>query len=373
MLFVLPPDLTVIQAAIWFNQQLFPGRPIFNTGQALTIQGMLRTDLFEIALRETIAESPGLRLPPRSGPVPFDLPLLDLREELDPQAAAEQWMRTEMRVAIPLEDPALFRFALIRVGEDRTIWFQKYHHIIIDATGRRLLSARTASRYRALRLSVHVPTLEATTPEALLQSERRYAASNDHEADRAYWLERFARLPGPLLEINRRNTEQRRSGCHARIAFTLKRADFTRLETAARELGSSAFRVIIALTYIAFARLYDRTDIVLGLELAYRSNASEKQLVGIMARPLPLLLNLDRSITITEAVHQIDEARARDYPHRHFPIQELVRRLLGSRDKGAMACSTLSSTIFPPHTILRLRIFPSNLPICPTASRHRGR
>ena len=327
MLLVLPPDLTVIQAAIWFNQQLFPGRPIFNTGQALTIQGMLRTDLFEIALRETIAESPGLRLPPRSGPVPFDLPLLDLREELDPQAAAEQWMRTEMRVAIPLEDPALFRFALIRVGEDRTIWFQKYHHIIIDATGRRLLSARTASRYRALRLSVHVPTLEATTPEALLQAERRYAASNDHEADRAYWLERFARLPGPLLEINRRNTEQRRSGCHARIAFTLKRADFTRLETAARELGSSAFRVIIALTYIAFARLYDRTDIVLGLELAYRSNASEKQLVGIMARPLPLLLNLDRSVTITEAVHQIDEARARDNPHRRFPIQELVKAL----------------------------------------------
>ena len=85
MLLVLPPDLTVIQAAIWFNQQLFPGRPIFNTGQALTIQGMLRTDLFEIALRETIAESPGLRLPPRCGPVPFDLPLLDLREELDPR------------------------------------------------------------------------------------------------------------------------------------------------------------------------------------------------------------------------------------------------------------------------------------------------
>jgi len=327
MLLVLPPNLTLIQAAIWFNQQLFPGRPIFNTGQALTIQGMLRTDLFEIALRETIAESPGLRLPPRSGPVPFDLPLLDLREELDPQAAAEQWMRTEMRVAIPLEDPALFRFALIRVGEDRTIWFQKYHHIIIDATGRRLLSARTASRYRALRLSVQVPRLEAITPEALLQAERRYAASNDYEADRAYWLERFARLPGPLLEINRRNTEQRRSGCHARIAFTLKRADFTRLETAARELGSSAFRVIIALTYIAFARLYDRTDIVLGLELAYRSDASEKQLVGIMARPLPLLLNLDRSVTITEAVHQIDEARARDNPHRRFPIQELVKAL----------------------------------------------
>ena len=74
-------------------------------------------------------------------------------------------MRSEMRVAIPLEDPALFRFALIRVGEDRMIWFQKYHHIIIDATGRRLLSARTASRYRALRLSVHYLRSKPPHPE----------------------------------------------------------------------------------------------------------------------------------------------------------------------------------------------------------------
>ena len=54
-------------------------------------------------------------------------------------------MRTEMRRAIPLEDPALFRFALIRVSDDHTLWFQKFHHIIMDATSRRLLSARTAS------------------------------------------------------------------------------------------------------------------------------------------------------------------------------------------------------------------------------------
>jgi hypothetical protein len=69
---VLPPDITATQAAIWLDQQLFLGKPIYNTGQALAIRGRLRGDLFEIALRETVAESPGLRLPPRVGPVPFD-------------------------------------------------------------------------------------------------------------------------------------------------------------------------------------------------------------------------------------------------------------------------------------------------------------
>jgi hypothetical protein len=143
MSIIFPPDLTATQVAIWLDQQLFIGKPIYNTGQALTIRGNLRVDLFEIALGETVAESPSLRLPPWLGPVPFDLMLRDFRKENDPLAAAEQWMRIEMGRVIPLEDPALFRFALIRINEDRTLWFQKYHHIIIDATRRRLLSART--------------------------------------------------------------------------------------------------------------------------------------------------------------------------------------------------------------------------------------
>jgi nonribosomal peptide synthetase DhbF len=50
------------------------------------------------------------------------------------------WMQSDMQTAISLEDPALFRFALIQVGEDKRFWFQKYHHIIIDVTGRQLLS-----------------------------------------------------------------------------------------------------------------------------------------------------------------------------------------------------------------------------------------
>ena len=330
---VLPSDLSINQAAIWLDQQLFAGKPIYNTGQVLAIRGELRVDLFERALRETIAENPGLRLPQRSGPAPSNLSVLDFRKENDPRATAEQWMRTEMRRPISLDDFALFRFALIRVGDDYTLWLQKYHHIIIDATGRRLISERTARRYRALRFGEPLAALDAATPEELLDTERRYMSSVNHEADRRYWLEQFAQWPGPLLEMDRRNTERARSGIHARISFALKRDDFTRLETAARKMGSSAFRVIIALSYVAFARLYNRYDIVLGLELANRPNARAKQAVGLMAWPTPMLLTLKPTTTIADAVRQIEAIRARNYPHRHFPVQELAREL-GITRKG---------------------------------------
>jgi enterobactin synthetase component F len=330
---VLPSDLTATQVAIWLDQQLFVGRPIYNTGQALTIQGKLRADLFEIALRETIAESPGLHLPPWSGRTPFDLISLDFRAEMDPRGAAEQWMWAEMGQVIPLNDAALFRFALIRIDEDQTIWFQKYHHIIIDATGRRALSARTAHRYRALRFGEPLSAMSAATPEELLDTERRYSNSSSHGADRSYWLQQFEKWPGPLEDSNRQNTERAKSGRHARTTFKLKRADFTRLDSAASGLGSSAFRAIVALTFAAFARLYDRYDIVLGLELANRPDERTKQTIGFLARPLPMLLTLVPTLTVAEAVGEIERTRVQNYPHRHFPIQELAREL-GITRKG---------------------------------------
>ena len=113
----------------------------------------------------------------------------------------------------------------------------------------------------------------------------------------------------------------------ARTTFKLKRADFNRLEAAARALNSSAARAIIALSYAAFARLYDRYDLVLGIELAFRSNPKLKQTVGNLARPLPMVMTLDHAKTIADTVRQVEQIRAQSYPHRHYPVQDLARDL----------------------------------------------
>jgi amino acid adenylation domain-containing protein len=333
MSLALPADLNALQAAIWLDQQLFAGRPIYNTGQVLSIRGKLRFDLFESALREVVAESPGLRLPPRSGPLTFDLGLLDLRAESDPAAAADRWMRSEMSTPIPLDDGTLFRFTLITIGNEHTLWFQKFHHIIMDATSRRLLGARTAARYRALRFGDPLAPLNAASPETLFDLEQHYTASENHARDRGYWLEQFARWPGPLVETDRQNTERARSGVHGRVSFALKPAEFSKLEFAARSLNSSAARAILALTYVAFARLYGRYDIVLGFELANRSDAMANQAIGLLARPAPMLLTLDPAVSVADAVRAIDERRAQNYPHRHFPVQDIVREI-GITRKG---------------------------------------
>ena len=323
----LPSALSSIQSAIWLEQQLFAGKPIHNTGQVVSVRGSLRADLFETALRETIAESPGLQLQPRFGAAPLELLRLDFQNEKDPLRSAELWMASEMRRAIPLDGHALFRFALLRIGKEHHLWFQKFHHIIMDATSRRLLSERTARHYRALRFSEPLVSLDAASPEDLLNFERQYLASEAHAVDRRYWLDTFANWPGPLLDGNRQNSERERSGVHSRLEFKLRRPDFERLNESARRLGSSASRVIIAISYAAFARVYDRYDLVLGVELANRSDPRSRQAIGLLAWPVPMRISLDHNATLADVVRQVERVRAQNYPHRRFRVQDLAREL----------------------------------------------
>jgi hypothetical protein len=206
-------------------------------------------------------------------------------------------------------------------------------------TGKPIYNTGQVLSIQALRFGEPLPALAITTPEEQLAAERRYSTSDAHEIDRVYWLEQFAQWPGPLLEIDRQNTERVKSGSHARVDFTLKRADFARLETAALKMGSSPFRMIVALSYVAFARLYDRYDLVLGLELANRSNARAKQTIGYFARPLPMLLTFARTMAIADTVRQIDEIRARKTRTGTFQSKRLQENLR-LRGEVTMASST---------------------------------
>src|SRR3954464_12754665 len=54
--------LTSSQLAIWIDQALHPGRPIYNTGQTITIKAPLHVDHFRRAIDTVVAESDALRL-----------------------------------------------------------------------------------------------------------------------------------------------------------------------------------------------------------------------------------------------------------------------------------------------------------------------
>ena len=153
--------LTAAQSGMWFAQALDPASPAQNTAECLEIHGPSTRRVFAEALRQVVAEADALRVriiedPGRAAPV-----RLTGRR---PHAAAEgpgsarrgpgrrrrAWMRRDLATPFDLAAGPLFAHALFRVGDERWLWYQRVHHIVMDGFGYSLLARRTAEIYTAL-------------------------------------------------------------------------------------------------------------------------------------------------------------------------------------------------------------------------------
>ena len=116
--------LTAGQLGIWHHQRLHQESPVYNVGEYLEIHGDLNIEVFESALRHVISEVDAFHVrfhdegeavlqridKSDDWPVHF----IDFSAEPDPRAAAEAWMRTDMRRQFDLAEGPIFAEAVPR-------------------------------------------------------------------------------------------------------------------------------------------------------------------------------------------------------------------------------------------------------------------
>ena len=328
--------LTDAQTAIWLHHVFLPDKPICNTGQVVCINGPVDTDLFRRAITATLEEADALRIrvgieAGRSyqeactvGTSPVDF--ADFSIESDPLSEAQAWIDREFWTTIPWTQFPLFRFVLLKLSNERFLWLQKHHHLIVDATGGQLLTKRVADAYEALLAGREPPPSNAARFCAIVDAERDYGNSVRFKDDGAYWLERFADLPTPVIEGDRLNSERSRSGRPARIDFHIEKTVWDSLERLAKANRSTAFKAVIVLIYLAFSRLYGVEDLGFGIPLANRTGKF-KQTIGLFSHVMPFRLRLQGDTPFRNALAHAGELLTRDYAHSRYPISLLTRKL----------------------------------------------
>ncbi|MEV8474422.1 amino acid adenylation domain-containing protein [Streptomyces sp. NPDC051173] len=322
---------------IWFAQRLDPANAAYNTGEYVEIHGPVDTELFETALRRTVAEAEtfGLRLTetadgPRAHvtpPADWPLHLMDVSEEPDPRAAAETWMRADLATAVELTEGPLFTQALVKAAPDRWFWYLRAHHVLLDGYGFKLVIQRLAETYTALASGQQVK--EAFAPlSRLLDEERAYRASGHHERDRAYWSARLADAPDA---VGLTEGTAAPSPVSLRRSTVLTGADTARLTAAAERMGAGLAELFLAATAAYVHRSTGAPDIVLGVPVLNRRGSAALRTPGVTSGILPLRLALTPATTIGELVRSV-AAELRDLrAHQRYRGEELRRdlRLLG--------------------------------------------
>jgi len=167
--------LSAAQTDVWRAQKLAPENAKYNVAAYQEIFGAIDRKLFEAALRQAIGESDTHNsrfVETKDGPrqisgsrTEFKIPFMDLSREADARATAIAWMQAAMYEPFDLENGPLFRFALIRIADDRIFWFMIFHHIVTDLVDAGYIKKTKEGRRNRYEVQAHMPLPEPTSRE----------------------------------------------------------------------------------------------------------------------------------------------------------------------------------------------------------------
>ncbi|MGH3874952.1 MAG: condensation domain-containing protein [Pseudonocardiaceae bacterium] len=328
--------LSAAQREIWFaEQQLNRANRVYKFGEYVEIYGPVDPVLFETALRRVVGEVDALHVRfiedndgPRQILQPLSdwlMPVVDVSQEPDPRTAAQEWMAADVARPMDLTCDAPFSYALIELRPDRFLWYQSYHHIVIDRLGFSLVAQRLAAMYTALAQGLAIDQNMFGSLRELLDSDAVYRASKQFTIDREYWRKRFADRPEPV-SITGRSSRKPASFIHQTVVSSLPSMG-DKLQAAAHQVGVRWSRIVIAATVVYAHRVTGARDVVVGLPIAARQDPVLKCIPGMVSNLLSLRLSVRPDMILSELIGQVAGEVSELLAHQRYRGEDLRRDL----------------------------------------------
>ncbi|MBV9060936.1 MAG: non-ribosomal peptide synthetase, partial [Pseudonocardiales bacterium] len=327
--------LSSAQYEIWLvEQQIGKHNRVYNTGVYFDIDGPVDPVVFEVALRQVIGEIQAVQVrfvQTRSGPrqmlhpVPdWMLPVVDVGDDPDPLAAAHAWMSADLARPMDLARGPLFRYGLLKLGPEHFVWYQAYHHIVMDEYGYFLVAHRMAQVYNALISGKPCPPHDFGSLREVIDDDRAYRESEQYARDQAYWVKRFADRPEPTRLVPRSSTiPEHLIDQNARPLPPGTDA----LAAVARPVRAPWFYVVIAATGLYVHRITGARDVTVGFPVTARQGRVLQQTPGMVSNVLPLRLSLGPDMTVRRLIAHVAEEICGALAHQRYRGEDIYRDL----------------------------------------------
>lgn len=356
--------LTGAQAGIWLAQQLAPGSPVYNTADAVELEGAFDESVIATSIRAVLDEAEALHarfLDTADGPVQvlqrardWALPAVDLRGTPDPSAAADAWMADDLAQAVDLSAGPLFTAALLRTGDTAWTWYLRIHHIATDAYATALLMRRVAERVAAGGGQPAPAPKPFGTIADLVDAEGAYRASEAFLADRAFWA---ARLAGHTAPATLAGTTAP-AAPHPVRAQTIVPAEIgTAVAAAGASAGAGWPELVMAAFAANLASVTGARRQVLSMPVLARKGAARRT-PGVCVNVVPIAVDVDPRAPLADVVGAIREELRALRPHHGLRFEELQRML------------PLDTPLFGPQ--VNLKPYVRELPFGPGLARIRN-
>ena len=304
-------NLTHSQCQIWLGQKLHPDVPLYNMALAFTIHGVIQPEPFQQAFQTLINRHDTLRtvieevdgIPQRRVLAPFSyvVELLDFASEANPNAAYEAWIETWRGRLFNLAHP-LFDTALIKLADDRFVWYLNQHHLITDGWSKAVLYQDMAALYRAALANSSIGDSTVPRFEDYVDFERSSRLSAPYQKAVAFWRDKASDPPEPVRFYSANAVPQ--SLRTERVRCDLGTERTAALKTLAAETGHglltldiSIFNLLATLLFVYLHRVSGAHDLAIGAPAHNRLSSTFKETLGLFIELFPLRIEIDEDDT----------------------------------------------------------------------------
>jgi amino acid adenylation domain-containing protein len=336
--------LSFAQQRLWFLDQLQPGNPAYNIPAAVRLQGALNVAVLEQTFQEIIKRHEALRTTFKSvegrpaqviiSSFKFTLPIVNLRElsQAEREAEAMRLAAEEARQPFDLTKWPLLRVTLLHLDETEYLLLVTVHHIVADGWSMGVLVREVAALYEAFCSGKPSPLPELSVQYAdYAVWQINWLQGEVLEAKLADWKHQLGQILPPL-QLPAKQPRSAVSSDRAEIQeFQLSWQLSEALNALSRQQNVTLFMTLLAALQTLLYRYTNQEDIVVGTDLANRTQVETEALIGFFVNILVLRTDMRGNPTFRQLLDRVREVTLKAYTHQDLPFDKLVEELRPDR------------------------------------------
>ncbi|EPC9412794.1 enterobactin non-ribosomal peptide synthetase EntF [Klebsiella variicola] len=327
--------LVAAQPGIWMAERLSTLPGAWSVAHYVELRGALDPALLGKAIVAGLqqADTLSLRFEEDEGEVwqwvaadrTFGEPsIIDLRTAPDPHRAATERMQADLAQDLRVDGGnPLVCHQLLRVGDDRWYWYQRYHHLLVDGFSFPAITRQIAAIYRAWQRGEATPESPFTPFAEVVDEYQRYAGSEAWQRDKAFWQAQRQALPSPA-SLSAAPLGGRAAGSDIwRMKLEMNADAFRRLAGHAPQCQPAD--LALALTTLWLGRLCNRMDYAAGFIFMRRMGSAALTSTGPVLNVLPLAVHIDAQETLADLAMRLAAQLKKMRRHQRYDAEQIVR------------------------------------------------
>lgn len=332
--------LTNTQQGIWLADQVSEDKHLYTISHCLEMKGNIQSGYLEQAIRLALGEADTVLAHYGDG----KQTLLDPKEannihieRIDftrnnagrEQALAIMQADTEQDLPLTSDDQnPLQKQILISITENGHtvwLWYQRYHHIMLDGFSFTVLTKRVANLYNLLVEKQPISDSPFIPVTQVIDEESTYQESERYHNDKIFWTDYCVDLPSPVSLSNTPTTNDLGKSSLIRHITPITPHQLEKLNVLADSIKSSSAELLMSLITSYLFRVTGQTSQVIGMPFMRRLGSVSVSSVAPMVNVLPMKINLESHMQW----HHITKAFKRSLKtirrHQNYSAEQIQR------------------------------------------------